>query len=87
MPALDPGITGRKSGQTQVSPNLRLLVDVKEARRMLGNMSKNKFWQLAATGAFELVGTEHKRFVVVSSLMAYVDRLPRRQSTSEAIAA
>jgi hypothetical protein len=84
MTELCPGVTGRKSGQTEIPSNLPLLVDVREARRMLGDMSKNRFWELARSGAFELVGSERKRFVVVASLTAYVARLPRRQSTLEA---
>jgi hypothetical protein len=80
-----PGVTGRKSDQSESSAPL--LVDVREARRLLGGMTKNKFWELARAGAFELVGSERKRFVVVASLTRYVDRLPRRQSTTEATAA
>jgi hypothetical protein len=59
-----------------------LLVDVREARRLLGNITKNHFWALARSGAFELVGSERKRFVVVASLQAYVDKLPRRNTTT-----
>ena len=50
---------------------------------MLGDMSKNRFWEEARAGKFEIVGSERKRFVVVATLKSYVDRLPRRQSTSE----
>jgi hypothetical protein len=84
MTQLSPRVTGRKSGQTGIPSNLPLLVDVREARRMLGDMSKNKFWEEARLGKFELVGSDRKRFVVVASLKRYVDRLPRRQSTLEA---
>ena len=87
MPALDPGVTGRKPGQSERLSTPPLLVDVREARRLLGDMSKNRFWELARSGAFELVGSERKRFVVVASLARYVDRLPRRESVSEATAA
>jgi hypothetical protein len=76
----EPNVTGRKyPAQTlPASPQPPLLVDVIEARRMLGNMSKNKFWALARAGAFELVGSERKRFVVVASLHRYVANLQRR---------
>jgi hypothetical protein len=57
-----------------------LIVSVQVARQMLGGMSKNKFWDLARDGAFELVGGERKRFVVVASLRRFVDELPRRDS-------
>ena len=66
-----------------INSDTPLLVDVLEARRLLGGMSKNKFWSEARLGKFELVGSERKRFVVVASLARYVDQLPRRQSTSE----
>ena len=82
MTELFPGVTGRK-GQIEPPSNLPLLVDVREARRMLGDMSKNKFWEEARAGKFELVGSERKRFVVVASITRYVDRLPRRQPTPE----
>ena len=83
MTALQPGVTGLKSSPSELPSTPPLLVDVREARRLLGGMTKNKFWELARTGAFELVGSERKRFVVVASLERYVDELPRRQSTSE----
>jgi hypothetical protein len=81
---IHPGITGHISGHTETPSNPPLLVDVREARRLLGDMSKNRFWELARSGAFEIVGSTRKRFVVVASLKRYVDRLPRRQSTLEA---
>lgn len=61
-----------------------LLVSVREARRLLGGVSNNKFWKLVAAGEFELVGNERKRFVTLVSLRSYVDHLPRRQATPEA---
>jgi hypothetical protein len=77
-----PSITGLKAGQTETPSNLPpLLVDVREARRLLGDMSKNRFWELARAGAFELVGSERKRFVVVASLHRFVERLPRRDQS------
>jgi hypothetical protein len=72
-----------RSSNSELPSNLPpLLVDVKQARQMLGNMSRNKFWALAKAGAFELVGSERKRFVVVTSLRAFVDQLPRRQAVA-----
>lgn len=55
-----------------------LIVSVKEARRLLA-MSNNKFWALAKAGAFQLTGTNRKRFVVVSSLKSYVESVARRE--------
>jgi hypothetical protein len=87
MSGLHPGITGRKTRQPSPKPQLPpplppLLVDVLEARRMLGNISKNKFWEIARHGEIELVGSERKRFAVVASLQRYVDKLPRRDTTA-----
>ena len=80
MTDLSLGVSGRQSGRTETPSNLPLLVDVIEARRLLGGISKNRFWALARTGELELVGNERKRFVVVASLRRYVDRLPRRSN-------
>lgn len=67
----------------QMSTELKpLIVSVKEARRLLGGCGHNRFWQLVKQNAFELVGTEHKRFVVVESLERYVASMPRRQSAA-----
>jgi hypothetical protein len=52
-----------------------LLVSVRKARELLGGIGNNKFWQLAKLGELELVGTERKRFVVVTSLEHYVAKL------------
>jgi hypothetical protein len=63
----------------EVKPTLEpLIVSVKQARQLLGGCGNNKFWQLAKSGAFELVGSERKRFVTVTSLKRYVANLPRR---------
>jgi hypothetical protein len=79
MPAVDPGVTGRKSGRDASPPIPEpLIVPVTTARQMLGGMSKNKFWSEARAGKFELVGSERKRFVVVASLHRYVANLQRR---------
>lgn len=51
-----------------------LLVSVKQARRLLGGIGNGLFWKLVKRGEFELVGTERKRWVVVASLNAYVER-------------
>jgi hypothetical protein len=70
-----PSVTGRKSGQDQALSTAPLLVDVREARRLLGNMSRNKFWEQAKLGKFDLVGGPKKKWVVVASLHRYVDDL------------
>jgi hypothetical protein len=57
-----------------------LIVSVKEARRLLGGMGNNKFWALAKAGAFQLTGTNRKRFVVVSSLKSYVENVASRET-------
>jgi hypothetical protein len=86
-----PGVTGRKPGRpvqtnTLLPPSMEpLLVSVLVARQMLGGMSKNKFWELARSGAFELVGSERKRMVVVSSLRRFVDQLPRRDAPARTV--
>jgi hypothetical protein len=58
--------------QTDLPP---LLVSVRKARELLGGIGNNKFWQLAKRGELELVGTERKRFVVVTSIESYVAKL------------
>jgi hypothetical protein len=69
------GSTAMPEVQPHIEP---LLVSVKEARRLLANCSNNRFWQLAKAGAFELVGSDHKRFVTTESLKRYVANMPRR---------
>ncbi len=59
-----------------------LIVSVREARRLLGGISNNKFWKLVKAGEFELVGSERKRFVVVASLHRYVADMPRRKAVA-----
>jgi hypothetical protein len=51
-----------------------LIVSVKEARRLLGGCSNNKFWKLVGAREFELLGSERKRFVTVASIRAYIER-------------
>jgi hypothetical protein len=63
-----------------------LLVSVKDARRMLGGMGHNRFWQLASQGEFEITGTPRKRLVFVRSLEAYAERLPRAEYSRAAAA-
>lgn len=92
MSALHPGITGKKAGSPksydiplqQMAQPPPLLVSVVEARRILGNMSRGKFWAEAKLGKFELVGSERKRLVVVASLHRYVDQLQRRDQPTAA---
>lgn len=55
-----------------------LLVSVRDARKLLGGCGNNRFWQLAKAGAFELVGSDHKRWVTVASLKRFVASMPRR---------
>ena len=56
-------------------PDLQpLLVSVRKARELLGGIGNNQFWKLIKNSELELVGTEHKRWVVVESLNAYVER-------------
>jgi hypothetical protein len=61
-----------------------LLVSVVEARRLLGDISNNKFWKLVRAGDLEIVGTERKRWAVVESLHAYVARL-REQAACKSL--
>lgn len=56
-------------------PTKPLIVSTREARRLLADMGKNKFWRLAKEGEFDLVGTRAKRFVTMASLEAYLQRL------------
>jgi hypothetical protein len=57
------------------NPELKpLLVSVRQARELLGGCGNNRFWSLVKAGEFELIGTERKRWVVVESLNAYVER-------------
>jgi len=57
------------------TPDARpLLVSVREARRILGDIGNSTFWRLVQRGEIELVGTERKRWVVVTSLEQLVDR-------------
>jgi len=56
-------------------PDLKpLLVSVRQARELLGGASNNRFWRLVKDGEFELIGSVRKRWVVVSSIEAYVAR-------------
>ena len=52
-----------------------LLVTVVEARKLLGGIGNNKFWQLVKAGELELVGSTRKRWVIVESIRSYVERL------------
>jgi hypothetical protein len=85
MDTIPPSVTGRKVGsphrKTEPPP---LLVDVREARRLLGNMSRNKFWAEVKLGKIQLVGGPKKKWAVVASLHEYVDELLRQQSQIEA---
>jgi hypothetical protein len=56
-----------------------VLVSVRDARRMLANMSHNRFWELAAQGEFEICGTKRKRQVFVRSLEDFAERQQRAE--------
>ena len=59
-----------------------LLVSVADARRLL-RIGNNKFWTLAAAGEFELIGSERKRWVLIDSIRAYVERQRSAAQTSK----
>jgi len=63
-----------------------VLVSVRDARRMLANMSHNRFWELAAQGEFEITGTKRKRQVFVRSIESYAERQPRAKYSRPAAA-
>lgn len=52
-----------------------LVVSVVDARRMLGGIGHNQFWELVKAGELDLVGSKYKRWVVVASIRARVDRM------------
>ena len=60
-------------------PPKPVLVSVRDARRMLGGMSHNTFWQHAAAGEFEITGGKRKRLVFARSLEAFAERQPRAE--------
>jgi hypothetical protein len=53
---------------------LPLIVSVREARRLLGGASNNRFWKIVGAGELELLGSERKRWVTVASIQAYIQR-------------
>ena len=53
------------------------MMRVKAAREYLGGMGHRQFWERAARGEFEIVGTEKLRLVTTRSLDDYVARQPR----------
>ena len=64
--------------QSDSHPTPPILVSVREARRLLGNMCAGTFWQKATRGEFgELVGNERKRYVYYAALMRYAVNLER----------
>lgn len=54
-----------------------LIVSVKQARQLLGNLSHQKFWRLVREGHFELLGSKAKRYVTMASIEAYVAKMER----------
>jgi hypothetical protein len=76
MPALHPGTTGRKSDQQLSTPPI--IVSVRQAKALLGNMSHDRFWRLATQGAFgEIVGNKQKRYLYYVGIKSYADNLAR----------
>jgi|SRR5271166_226045 len=76
MSSLHPGVTGRKSNR-QESRLPPILVSVRQARELLADMSKDKFWEEAKRGAFgELVGNKQKRYLFFVNLERYARGLP-----------
>jgi len=61
------------------SPELTpILVSVRQARALLGEMCADTFWQKATRGDFgELVGTKRKRYVYYAGVKRYADNLAR----------
>ncbi len=52
-----------------------LLVSVREARRLLGDISNNRIWALIRTGELQIVGSRRKRWVVLASINAHVEQM------------
>jgi hypothetical protein len=74
-------LSGVNMSEQQVQP---LVVPVKEARRLLGSIGRNKFWEIVKAGEMELVGSERKRFVVTESIHACVERMRQAARKSKA---
>jgi hypothetical protein len=76
-PATIGARTGFRTYSMSIAHLKPLIVSVKQARLLLGNISHQKFWQLAREGHFELLGTKAKRYVSMASIEGYVARMPR----------
>jgi hypothetical protein len=64
--------------QSEFPPLAPILVSVKQAKALLGNMSHDRFWRLATAGAFgPLMGNKQKRYLYYKNLVAYADNLAR----------
>jgi hypothetical protein len=76
MSSLHNGVTSsRKSDRQDRLPPI--LVSVRQARELLANMSKDKFWEEVKRGALgELVGSRVKRFLFYENVKAYARALP-----------
>jgi hypothetical protein len=58
-----------------------ILVSVREACRLLGNICSDKFWALAKAGELgDVVGSERKRYVYFRNLERYADSLAPRST-------
>jgi hypothetical protein len=69
------GVTGHKSDHSRLEP---ILVSVAQARALLADLSKDKFWAEVTAGKFgEILGTPTKRFLYYKNVKAYADNLPR----------
>jgi hypothetical protein len=79
MPARECADDGRTTMSDQSAAITPILVSTKEARRILGGMCCDKFWQEAARGAFgRRVGPRQKRYWFYQNLVAYADNLARQ---------
>jgi Helix-turn-helix domain len=59
-----------------------LLVSVKEARRLLGNISNNTIWRIIGRGELDVLGTSRKRLITLQSITAFIARQPRYQAAA-----
>ncbi len=64
---------------SSTSPELKpLLVSVRQARVLLGGISNNLFWRYVRDFDLELTGTFRKRWVVVASIEAAVEKMRKQ---------
>ena len=88
MAELDPGTTGRKADRQsnfaiQTSAERDLPVYVRPARMSIQRTAdylgsgERHIWDLIKAGELEVVGTPRKRWIITSSIDAYIARQPR----------